>query len=220
MKKTILVLTVLLLLLTACGTNSSNTADSPAAPEDNSTTVDQDTADEAFPGRQLTGINTLLMGTFLLEETSDAVTAEQAAEMLPLWKLAQTLTTSGTAADAEIQAVADQIQSVMTEEQIAFVTDPDLSQQDLVALLDEMGISLFPEGVEGRDGTPPEGAVPGSGQGGGFGGGVPGGGELTEEQQATAEARREAGGGGTGGGFLNNPALYDALIQLLESKIS
>ena len=85
MKKTLLslVLTILISLLTACGgaaeasSNELNTSDTSLSLQ-------------------------LAIGTLLLEETAYAVTAEKAAELLPLWQAAQTLSDSGSAARVEM----------------------------------------------------------------------------------------------------------------------
>lgn len=216
MKKLIILFTLLLLVLTACGGENSEASNANTAALDTGAknTGDSSSSGEGNEDWQPSEINALLIGTFMLEESEDTITAEQAVDLLPLWKLAQNLTGSGTAADAEIQAVADQIQSVMTDAQVTYITEGEFTTQDMLALLDGMGISLVSGDAEsGSSG------LPGSGLGGGAGrSGVPGDGELTEEQQATMEARREAGGGGSS--FLDNPAVFDALIDILEAKIN
>lgn len=218
MKKTSYIFILAILLLTACGGGNTEAGSPDQAAVDNNAQIAEDAPVAGTgEGRQPSEINALLIGTFMLEDTENAITADQAENLLPLWKLAQNLIGSGTAADAEIQAVADQIQSVMTETQLALITESEYTTQDLFAQLEEMGISLLSENAE--SGTS---AQPGSGFGGGQGAGrsgVPGDGELTDEQRAEMEARRAAGGVG-GGGILNNPAVFDSLIDLLEGKIN
>ena len=53
-------------------------------------------------------------GTLLLEDTEHAVDAGQAAELLPLWKAARSLSESETVAEAELEAVFHQIEDTMT----------------------------------------------------------------------------------------------------------
>ena len=84
MKKiTITVMLLLTLFLTACGTQTSVTG-TPAA-------------------EGLAAAAELALGTFKLEGTEQAVTAEQSANLLPLWQVYQSLTASDTAAQAEIE---------------------------------------------------------------------------------------------------------------------
>ena len=59
----------------------------------------------------------LLAGTFLLEGSPLAVTAIQAEQLIPLWQMIKALTGTGTSAQAEVDAVLDQIQLNMTAEQ-------------------------------------------------------------------------------------------------------
>lgn len=183
------------------------------------------------------------LGTLLLEDTELAVDPAQAAELLPLWKAARTLSESETVAEAEMQAVFNQIEDTMTPEQITFIGDMQLDQEQMAQLLEDLDLpfgfgrgegfaNLTPEqqataqaaresGQFGPGGGFPGGGFPGGGfPGGGNPGGGPGGqgfsgGNLTPEQQATLEAQR-AERGNVGAGF----ALFfvDPLIELLEAR--
>ncbi|MGC9522810.1 MAG: hypothetical protein ACP5HG_13125 [Anaerolineae bacterium] len=84
--------------------------------------------------RELRDVNRLALGTLALEETEDAVTSEQASELLPLWTLIQDGALQG---EAEVQAVLSQIQSVMTEAQIMAIAEMELGQPDAQARLAE-----------------------------------------------------------------------------------
>jgi hypothetical protein len=57
----------------------------------------------------------LVIGTFKLQGTSNAVNATQAAALVPLWQAYAQLTGSNTAAQAEVDAVVTQIQQTLTE---------------------------------------------------------------------------------------------------------
>jgi hypothetical protein len=137
----------------------------------------------------------LLAGTFLLEGTPLAVTADQAAQLIPLWQMIKALTGTGTSAQAEIDAVLDQIQQSMTLEQIQSIREMQITSADYQAQMQALGISV---GLEGE--------TPGSGAGQGA--------SLTEEERAARRATREASGV-TGGG---KSAVIDRLIELLGSK--
>ncbi len=173
----------------------------------------------------------LIVGSFNLEGTQNAITPEQALELLPLWQTMKALSTSDTAATQEIEALVKQIQETMTAEQTQAITSMDLTRIAMFNFIQEQGIetTLANRGGQ-REGTnseggfqPPDGFVPGQGGGPGGGqGGGPGGGDiqnLSPEQQATMQARiaERTANGGT---FTQrvDPAVYDALINLLKSK--
>jgi hypothetical protein len=170
----------------------------------------------------------LALGTFKLEDSGYPVSAEQAVEMLVLWKAARSLNESDTTAAEELDAVVGQIQGIYNAEQLAEIGAMDLSFQDMRTIAEQMGIEL---GFGGRFGdlTPEQqatmeaaresGQFPQGGFGGDFPGGGPGGGPggagMSPEQRETAIAER--------GGFqrvnlgLPLPVL-EALIEFLESK--
>jgi hypothetical protein len=154
------------------------------------------------------------------------VTAEQATELLPLWKLYYSLLESDITATAEVEAVAKQISQTMTSAQLAAMEGQDLDREQMNALFEELGIETLrgngtgefslPEGS-----TPPEGFVPGQGGGPGGGGGLgsgggPGGGTgIDPEMMSTREAMREESAGFQRG--FNLP-IVAALIELLEAR--
>jgi hypothetical protein len=207
MKKTILItLTIITLILTACGAASTT-------PQ----------ADTATTGNSLPAATQLIIGTFKLEGTEQAITTEQARELLPLWQVYQDLLTSDTAAQEEIDALVEQIQETMTAEQMQAITAMNLTQQDVMSVMQEQGMGISQRSNMGiGDGTttgpgggfgPPDGFVPPEG---GFQGGPDGGQNFSPEQIATAQAARQQSGGG-GGAFMPS-ALLDALIKLLQEK--
>jgi hypothetical protein len=171
----------------------------------------------------------LLVGTFHLEATELAVDVAQATELIPLWQALRSLTGSDTAAEAEIDALIDQIQDTLSAEQLEAIVAMQLTQESLQAMIQEL--DLRPRAPEGSDGLGdfqlPPGGITGGGRGGFVGGGEgpgPGGGgvfiapeDLDPDQRATLEARREEFGGfaGRAGQFLIDP-----LIELLEAKLA
>jgi hypothetical protein len=218
MKKTIafLLSITLMFLLVACGNGNANQMQEIQS---------QDSDQVAFQG-EMPPQSKLLFGSFMLEETDMAITPEQAEELLPLWKLFKTLIESDTTADAELAAVVNSIQDAMTADQLDYIETLQLGGDTMRQLMEDLGIGFGFRGGEGEDGEVPLdgfpsglGGVPGQGAGGGQGFG-PGGGfeNLSPEQQATAQAKREESGG-AGRGIFANPALMDALTELLEGKI-
>jgi hypothetical protein len=198
-----------------------------------------------FPGLNgdaLSAQTQLVLGTFKLEGTDLAVDSEQAAVLLPLWKAYSSLLQSDTAAEAEVDAVFEQIQSNMTQDQMEFIAALGMTQGDVTALVEELGLQIenprpdddTGDGPEGRPFAGQEGAQLGSGPGDGsdgssFGGQSPEGtppGEMSDgqgsrpdqnpEEMATLQAGRGDAGGR--GGDRMTLLLIDTLIELLESK--
>jgi len=220
MKKTIFLTLIFTLLLSACGSNAE-----PATEVGVGTGFDQNS-------QELPLSTKLAIGTLKLENTDLAVTSEQAANLLPLWQVFNSLNGSDTTAPEEVTAVTEQIQEAMTSEQMQAIEEMALTDQDIFASMQELGLTNAPQvNAEGTPqagggfpngqgpggggfpgGDPPDGGPPGGGAGGGFGGEG-----LSQEQIATAQARR-AEGGGTGFGNRMMTPLVEALIELLESK--
>lgn len=193
---------------------------------------DQTTPEPGF-NREMPQAMTLALGTFKLEESGYPVNADQAAEMLVLWKAVRSLSESDTTAVEEMDALFNQIQAVFSPEQLAEIEEMEISFQDMRAVAEQMGIELGFGGGRFGDLTPEQqatieaaresgqfprggfgGGFPGGGPGGGFGSG-PGGAGLSPEQRETAIAER--------GGFprisLGLPQLLlEALIEFLEGK--
>jgi hypothetical protein len=136
------------------------------------------------------------------------------------------LTASDTAAAAELEALLEQIQDVMTAEQIEVISSFELTPDDMQGIMQELGIEFGrPEGFEGtEDGdfpfTPPEGFQGGPGGGGGPGGQggfQGGGGDFDPEAFATQRAERGLDGFGAFGGRADT-FLLEPLIELLEER--
>ncbi|RJP46594.1 MAG: hypothetical protein C4583_18630 [Anaerolineaceae bacterium] len=207
-KLTLILLTLLALTLTACGASDSTEAAATTQ------------TDSATP--TLTGPTLLVLGTFKLDGTEQAVTPEQAAELLPLWQVYQELSTSDTAAQAEIDELEKQIRKTMTDEQIKAINEMNLTPQDSFAIMQEMGIGMgqrssSSSAQNNSNFTPGQGMGPGSGAppdmgGGGVPGQMPGGQSLSQEEIATAQAARAEQGGGNA----MLPNLINALIQYLQ----
>lgn len=144
---------------------------------------------DALPAR-----NQLILGILRLEgDPSLAVTPEQAARLLPLWQALRSLTRSGTAATAEVDALLAQIEGELTAAQLQAIAAMQLTRADLQAVAREWGIATNPNG----------GGQPGSGA------------NLSEAERATRQAERAASGEAAGG---TSTALLDRLIQLLSER--
>ena len=151
----------------------------------------EDYSEDALPIR-----NQLLVGTLNLEGSELSVTPDQAAELLILWQASVALSRSGTGAPEEVTAVINQIEGTMTPEQIAAISNMQLTREDIQLMAQELGLSM------------------GSGDGEGAGGANRGQGQnLSAEEMATREVEREdrASNGATN-------ALLDMIIELLTSR--
>jgi hypothetical protein len=185
----------------------------------------------------------LAAGTLLLEGGDLAVDETQAAELLPLWQAAQSLTTSDTAAPQEIHAVYGQIQDNMTSDQIAAIADMKLTNDGLATMIENGELNIGRGAFASGDGNgerntrgfgdfvPPEG---GFGPPGGFGGGGPGGdqgggffggfggdgpnGGFSAGADPEAQATRRAQLAGNNGGDFQDMALIGAVIRAMEVK--
>ncbi len=172
----------------------------------------------------------LVLGTLKLEGTPQAVDPATAGELLPLYTLLRQLTSSGTAAQAEIDAVLEQIQSVMTTDQIHAIAEMKLTQSAMADYFGGAGRfsangTRTPGASNGVDGPSGgfivEGGGPPAGFEGGPGNGGPGisgngGSGLNQNQIATLRAQRTGTPGFQGTG---TPSfLINQLIQLLEKK--
>jgi ABC-type glycerol-3-phosphate transport system substrate-binding protein len=128
------------------------------------------------------------IGILKLENTSLAVTAQQANDLLPLWQGLKSMETSNNASAEEITALLGQIKDTLTPQQVDAIQKMTWQQSDLQALLQQYGVQF---GGGGQRGTPDPTRIAqfrannGGGFGGGFGGGpggfggAPGGGAST-----------------------------------------
>jgi len=218
MKKTVYITLVLVAIIsTACG-SAPNNVNPATSPQGN------------FTAGELPEMTQLVIGTLKLEDTNQPVSADQAAELLPLWQTMQVLSESDTASQKEIDALVEQIKETMTAEQRQAIKDMNLTREDMTSVLQEQGLAVGngPAGGQNNNapggnqnggggfgpggfpgGAPPQGGFPGGGQGGGGQGSG-----LTPDQIATAQASRQQ----TGGSRVP-PMLVNALIAYLQEKV-
>ena len=84
----------------------------------------------------------LLLGSFELEDSKLAISNEQASELLPLWKAVKVLSESDTASSLELEAVYNQIQTAMTDEQLAAIADLTLDSKSMTSLMADLGLGM------------------------------------------------------------------------------
>jgi hypothetical protein len=232
MKKILFILTMFALLFTlvACNKTGSQTT-------------------QTGNSASLSTATELLVGTFKLEGTDLAVTSDQAKQLLPLWQVLQALSTSSIAATEEIHAVVDQIKSTMTSDQIAEITALKLTQQDVMALMNQnmtsangtaVSTPLALNGLPGSGNSSSGGGMPSGG--GSPSGGMPSGGNAPSGGMPSGGGAPSGGfpSGGGDTGMAGGPAgmsttpqavrsngladqvpapLLNALIELLQKKV-
>lgn len=185
--------------------------------------------------------NKLAVGILSLEGTDQAVTADQAKAMLPLWEAVKSLRTDTKTTSEEINGLYQQIQQQLTPDQVQAIQDLNLNSQEVQALMEKYGLKFQPNAAVTQDpsamatriaGRTSNGASsgPGSGfeggPGGGFGGG-PGGGmgggfanganpQTNNSGQSTPQPDQPRGGGGFRNGF--NALFVDPVIQMLKER--
>ena len=176
----------------------------------------------------------LLVGTLKLETTAQAVSSDQASQLLPLWETLQSLSTSGTAATEEVQAVVDQIKSTMSAQQITSITAMNLTQQDLAAAITENGAASSASASAATTGTNSAQLQAGGAAGAPAGGNPSGGNPPSDMGGSGMPASTGAGSAGvaqaastqavTGqsSGTSNQipSALINALVELLKKKVA
>jgi len=191
-------LLVLLMGLAGCGGKSDEATASSGA-----VTLNDDYADALSVPAQLA------VGTLMLEGSENAVTTEQAQELLPAWQLYQSLESSGTAAQVEIDIVVKQVQEAMSAAQLTAIKEMKLTSDSMMELAQQQGLGLGMGGGGSAGGfRPPAGFTPPEG-GAGFGGGFAPGSASSGDQAAQLAERMDR---------LAGTASVNMIISLLEVR--
>jgi hypothetical protein len=110
--------------------------------------VEASTSAGGIASKQLSDAESLALGTLKLEDTAQAVDAAQAAELLPLWKAAQSLSTSQTISTMEMEALYTQIREAMTPEQIKAIDAMDFTVAEITEIKSSLGVGLEAASVD------------------------------------------------------------------------
>jgi len=200
MKNKIVTLIILLALtLAACSTAS---AGSQSAATSNT--------------KSYAGQAELIVGILKLEGTDQAVTANQASQLLPLWEVMKVLAASDTSAQAEIDAAFRQIKDTLTPGQLQAITAMKLTQQDVSAFEQALDTNTVHSSTKSSSSQ-------GSGGFGGPDGGGPGGDSLggilagaSQSQSLTSSSQPAQVSSGTARQAPTE--LIDALIKVLQNR--
>lgn len=232
---------ILLLLLSACSSTASATESSDSSASstlvadlvNQNLTASAPVAPQASPEVETVQLTTdytdsvstemqLLLGSIKLEGTAQAITAEQASVLMPLWTNFKTLNqsmmptqgdmgqaqTANTEAQTQITELAKQIQASMTPEQINAIVSMQITQKSAQTIIQELGLSVGSQ-QPGNGNQPPQGDMPqGTPPAGGPGGQPPAGGD----QMGTPPDGKQ------GYIIFISQELMDIFIQLLEQK--
>jgi hypothetical protein len=111
---------------------------------------------------QMSDSQRLAVGTLRLEDTELAVDAAQAAELLPLWKAAQSLSTSQTISTVEMDALYAQIRAALTAEQIKAINAMDFTAAEITEMESSLGVGMEVASVDTAGISAQSGGQPGA----------------------------------------------------------
>ncbi|MGA7195307.1 MAG: hypothetical protein WBW94_16945 [Anaerolineales bacterium] len=196
--KMIIIVILMALVLAACGTASIS---------GQSTTTSKT---KSFSGQA-----ELIVGILKLEGTDQAVTADQASELLPLWEVMKVLADSDTSAQAEVDAAVGQIKKTLTPSQLQTITAMKLTEQDVAAF--EQGLNTSVQSSSKTTSTLSSGGFggpDGEGPGGDDLGGI-----LSGVSQSSASSTQSTQvSSGTSSQVPTE--LINALIKVLRERVS
>jgi hypothetical protein len=132
------------------------------------TTSGSDSAEVTSGAFEMSPEMKLLIGTLELAGTDQEVDPAQAQELLPLWKMLESLASSHTVAQEELDAVVEQIQETMTSDQMAAIDAMHLTPQEMLAVMQELGLEMGGAGDGAASNDGPDGSSTGDVPGGGF----------------------------------------------------
>jgi hypothetical protein len=241
---------VLAFILTACGSAlpANSTIQNAAAAQSSSAGqyINTGSLTTGTPGstNALSVEDQLLLGTFKLEGTSNAVTAAQAKVLLPLWQQIQSLSpsmgpdavnvsqtqasgkpatpdqTNDSANPTQIDGLVKQVQAGMTSYQLQAITAMQLTQDSVMTIMQSQGLSIGGLGAGSGNGQqPPQGNPPSVN-------GLAQGNPPSSNGQPAAQGTPQAGNAPSnppaapsGQGMFMPPQLISALLQLLQNRI-
>ena len=212
-------LVILVLGLAACSGTSNQSASTTSTSGINSSQA----------SASLSQVNMLLVGSLKLEDTDQAVSTDEAAKLLPLWQAYRSLSTSQTAAEAEVEALLNQIQSTMTSDQVQAIKAMNLTSTDMMNLMQSIGTGMGPRGTPNPQSTPgfdlpgggfPSGSPP-SGSAGGPTGNMPSGGAMPGGDAGRVIVGGDAGRAtGLGGGPMLQGTQDPSIQATAQSRFS
>jgi len=179
-----------------------------------STTSTANLSATSISARSFAGQAELIVAIFRLEGTDQAVTVQQASELLPLWEVMKVLADSDTSAQVEMDATVSEIKERLTPAQLRAIANMKLTEQDISAF--EQGLNATVQSSsESSSSTKSRSELDGPDSGGPGGdslGGILAGGS----QSLTSSTQSAQASGGTSSQVLTE--LINALIKVLEKR--
>jgi hypothetical protein len=219
MKKSLIFACILLLVgtLVACTTTQSTTRQGSTGqrPAGQDGTTNASSQPKELPIDSVVGI-----GILKLEGTDQAIDADKAAELLPLFRALKSLSTNSNTAVDEITALNKQIKNSLTADQLTAITNLKLTISDVRTMMVANGLQTSGPSSNSSSSSSSQGNREFGGPGGGFFMGVGNGtsGNSSSSVQATPNAAAAMNiSRKTAGGY--NLTFADVVIKLLESKI-
>ncbi|NMB54270.1 MAG: hypothetical protein GYA15_06170 [Leptolinea sp.] len=222
MKKSIIIASILVLagILVACAARQQFPSGGPGGGPQSGSAGRQTGGGASTQTAELPLESKVGIGILKLEGTEQAVDAEEAKDLLVLFKALKTLSTESNTAVDEISALNIQIKNTLKADQLAAIEKMSITMQDLRTLTQSYGVETtgYSSGTSSSSSRSNFNGGPG-GMGGMIGGMMGGGPESSSSTKATPNAAaaltisRKAAGG-------YNLTFADAIIKLLESKIS
>ncbi|MEM5775171.1 MAG: hypothetical protein AAGU05_09245, partial [Anaerolineaceae bacterium] len=179
----------------------------------NSTAKAEQTAVSAGLESQWDEATSLMTGTLLLQTTGAPLEQEQASSLLLRWNAYNSVMTSSTSAQAEIDGLIEQIKGVFTPEQMKAIEAMKLTEENYAEKLTEAGVNLGGPAIRESDSgqtsgmpqMPADGEMP-------FGGEMPSGVQMPSGGQMPSDGQnfqRNSGAGGQmpGGGAMPGGAM-------------
>jgi hypothetical protein len=168
----------------------------------------------------------LAVGTLKLTGTGQAVTAEQAKDLIVYWETYKQLSQSDTAAQVEYEGLIAQIEETLTTDQMKTITGMNITQQDVFASMQGVTVTTSessssmvsaPSGSAG--GGMPAGGPPSDGGGAPPDGGM--GGDMGAAPVSNTDQAQNTQAGSTTAVVSGVPtALIEAVIQSLQQTIA
>jgi hypothetical protein len=160
----------------------------------------------------------LAVGILKLEDTSEAVTASEAGELLTLWEAYQSLINSDATSQVELDALVKQIEGTMTSQQVEAIDAMELTEQLVSEAVQSVAGSIDSSMPAS---TPDASTMSQQGPQDGGPGGMPGGDSVMSEinggmsAQSTPEVTQAASNTAN---TQVDPMLLNGLIQLLKTR--
>jgi hypothetical protein len=191
--------------LAACGAGSASIA--------SATSLGVPAASGSAGNATLPLASQLLVGTFRLEGSPNAIDAATAVALLPLWQMERELATNDSAAQVEADTVTDLISATMTSTRREAIEQMNLTQSDLAALQEQLGLAENKSTISTPQAQP--GGIGGPGDGGFPGGGETGGGPVMVSNASGSQVVNTLL---TPSGTDLSTALLDKVITLLQQR--